>query len=208
VRTELSRPLVLRHAPSVPELEHFLALARRAELSYVERGSTRSNLPSGYDHDHNRVRLGAGHELFGRARRALEDWRHFPPAWSLVHPATRPAEDATVCVAFRVLGLWWLNAARIVYRLAPHDPARHAGFAYGTLPCHIERGEECFHVVWEQDDSVWYDLRAFSRPSWWPARLGKPLVRALQRRFVRDSQTALRAAVGTPAHSVRTGGTE
>ena len=52
-------------------------------------------------------------------------------------------------------------------------------------------------MEWLPDDSVWYDLRAFSRPRYWPARLGYPMTRRLQRRFVRDSKTAMRAAVAT-----------
>ena len=47
----------------------------------------------------------------------------------------------------------------------------------------------------DHDDNVWYDLRAFSRPKLWAARLAKPVTRALQRRFVRDSQAAMRAAL-------------
>ena len=39
------------------------------------------------------------------------------------------------------------------------------------------------------------DLRAFSQPRFWPVRLGKPIARALQRRFVRESQVQMRGAV-------------
>jgi len=180
----------------VQELERFLAAARNAPFSYPERGATRADAPAGYDHDHNRLRLGSGEALFERARLALERWEHFPPAWSRVHPRTSaPQVGASVCVAFHLFGLWWLNAARIVYRLDEAGPTRRAGFAYGTLSCHVERGEECFRIDREPDGSVWYDLGAFSRPAWWPVRLAKPLVRRLQARFVRDSQAALRAAL-------------
>jgi uncharacterized protein (UPF0548 family) len=105
------------------------------------------------------------------------------------------SEGATVCVVFHLLGVWWLNAARIVYELEEEAPVRRAGFAYGTLTCHVERGEERFSVEWLPDDSVWYDLRAFSRPRFLGARLARPVARALQRRFVRDSQAAMVAAV-------------
>ena len=111
------------------------------------------------------------------------------------------SRGGTVCVAFHVLGAWWLNAARIVYRLEEEAPLHRSGFAYGTLTCHVERGEECFSVEWRPDDSVWYDLCAFSRPAFWPVRLARPLARALQRRFVRDSQAALLAALGPLADS-------
>jgi uncharacterized protein (UPF0548 family) len=101
-----------------------------------------------------------------------------------------PGEVAGVVA--HALGLWWLNAARIVYVI---DEPRRFGFAYGTLPGHVERGEERFSVDWRDDDTVWYDLEAFSRPGYWGARLAKPLARRLQRRFVRLSKAAMREAV-------------
>jgi uncharacterized protein (UPF0548 family) len=68
------------------------------------------------------------------------------------------------------------------------------GFAYGTLPDHVERGEERFTVEWRADDSVWYDIYAFSRPKHPLARLGFPITRMLQKRFVRDSLAIMKAA--------------
>ena len=39
------------------------------------------------------------------------------------------------------------------------------GFAYGTLPEHVESGDVRFTVDWhEADGAVWYDILAFSRP--------------------------------------------
>jgi uncharacterized protein (UPF0548 family) len=51
-------------------------------------------------------------------------------------------------------------------------------------------------VEWhEEDDAVWYNIVAFSRPQQLLTRLGYPLVRRLQKRFARDSAAAmLRAA--------------
>jgi uncharacterized protein (UPF0548 family) len=92
--------------------------------------------------------------------------------------------------------VWWLNAARIVYVI---DEPRWFGFAYGTLPGHVERGEERFSVEWLDDDTVWYDLMAFSRPHYWGARLVKPLARRLQRRFVGLSKAEMCKAVRTGA---------
>ena len=70
------------------------------------------------------------------------------------------------------------------------------GFAYGTLPGHAERGEERFLVEWShEDDSVFYDVLAFSRPNHLLAWLGYPFARILQRRFARDSKEAMKEAV-------------
>jgi uncharacterized protein (UPF0548 family) len=74
---------------------------------------------------------------------------------------------------------------------------RRFGFAYGTLPDHGAIGEEHFMVEWRPaDDSVWYDLYAVSRLERPLARLGYPLARAPQRRFVRASKRAMVEAAG------------
>lgn len=70
------------------------------------------------------------------------------------------------------------------------------GFAYGTLPGHVESGEERFLIEWDHAaDMVFYDLLAFSRPRHFLTRIGKWQVRRLQRRFGQDSVAAMRRAV-------------
>jgi hypothetical protein len=72
---------------------------------------------------------------------------------------------------------------------------RRYGFAYGTLGEHAERGEERFAVEWNrEDDTVWYDILAFSRPKSLLAIMGYPLSRSLQRRFAVASKAAMLAA--------------
>jgi hypothetical protein len=39
-----------------------------------------------------------------------------------------------VAVLARSLGLWWLNACRIVSVVNEDGPGKRFGFAYGTLP--------------------------------------------------------------------------
>jgi uncharacterized protein (UPF0548 family) len=110
-------------------------------------------------------------------------------------PPIKPGEVAAVVI--RACGLWWLNAARIVYVVDKETPVgRHFGFAYGTLPGHAESGEELFLVEWDRATSeAAYSIVAFSRPRHWLARLGRPLVRRMQRRFQRDSMAAMVRAV-------------
>ena len=75
-------------------------------------------------------------------------------------------------------------------------PIGKFGFAYGTLPGHVESGEERFLVEWDRgDDGVWYDILAFSRPNHILTRLGYPVVRRLQKRFGRDSAASMLRAV-------------
>ncbi len=172
------------------------------QFSYAECGATRDNeaRPAGYTVDHNRVRLGTGEAAFAAACAALRAWRMFPAAWTTILPEAAPIRTGqTVAMLAHALGFWWLSACRIVYVIdetaTEGEVRRRFGFAYGTLHAHVEQGEERFSVELHADGSVWYDLRAFSRPRFWPVRLGKPLARRLQRRFVRESKAAMIAAV-------------
>jgi uncharacterized protein (UPF0548 family) len=152
-------------------------------------GATNAHPPvPGYDNDRSSVLLGHGEAVYATACEALRQWRMFPGGWAWVEPPGTPIRQGQALVMIaRVFGLHWVNACRIVYTLDGSGPDRRYGFAYGTLPAHVELGEERFSIEWLPDDSVWYDLRAFSQPRHWLARLGRPVARALQRRFVRAS---------------------
>ena len=180
--------------PGAECVQRFLASQRELAPSYDGQGGTRRDeTPPGYVIDHNRQRLGDGAATFERAKAAIRQWKMFPAPWTVIEPVTTPiTEGETLAVHVRVLGIWWLNATRIVYVI---DEPRRFGFAYGTLPGHAERGEERFTVEWLDDDSVWYDVLAFSRPRHIFARLAYPLTRMFQRRFGRHSKASMAAAV-------------
>jgi len=186
--------------PSADDIAEFLAAQRGCQLSYAEVGVTRGTPPAGYAVDHNRVRLGAGPDVFARAVAALRTWRMTSLGWSTVHPLGAPVEPGTtVVVVVRHYGFWSLNACRIVY-VVDDDEAdarwRRVGFAYGTLPAHGAAGEERFMVEWDRErGDVWYDLYAISRPVHLLTRLGYPLARRLQHRFAEGSLRAMVAAV-------------
>lgn len=156
------------------------------EFAYPEVGSSSGKPPTGYNHDHEATLLGFGDGVFRAATQALREWAMFPPSWTQIYPSNAPIETGTVVlVLFRLFGLWWWhNSSRIVYLI--DEPARF-GFAYGTLPAHIERGEEIFWVELRDDGSVWYSIKAFSKPNRWYVWLAYPLARAYQRKFRRDS---------------------
>jgi uncharacterized protein (UPF0548 family) len=171
-------------------------------FSYDAVGQTRgdSNAALGYTLDHNRQRLGEGEADFAAGCAALQAWQMFPRPWTRISPAGAPIRAGqTLAMQAHAIGVWWLNACRIVYVLDEHDAVpdcrRRFGFAYGTLPAHVEQGEERFSVELREDGSVWYDVLAFSRPRYWPVRLAKALARRLQGRFVRESKAAMLAAV-------------
>jgi uncharacterized protein (UPF0548 family) len=168
------------------------------EFTYSAVGATAATPPAGYALDHTRARLGAGGETFELAANALRRWRQFQLGWIEAMPADTPlATGATVAVVARAMGLWSVNFARIVYTIDEEtDGVRRFGFAYGTLPDHVEAGEERFLIEWDQrDDAVDYDILAFSRPRHWLVRLSYPLARRMQRRFGRDSVVAMERCV-------------
>lgn len=185
-----------RSLPSADKIDAFLKQQQRLDFSYTEVGHSLDRSPAGYDIDHNRVLLGKGGDVFEQACAALRAWTMFPSPWTRIEPATAPiVEGQSVAMLAQVYGLWWLNACRIVYVIDEAKPERRFGFAYGTLPGHVECGEERFAIEWLADDTVWYDLRAFSRPRFWLVRLAKPLARGLQRRFAVESKLAMQCAV-------------
>ena len=87
-------------------------------------------------------------------------------------------------------------ACRVVQVVEERGPVEEYAFSYGTLPGHLLDGEERFAVRWDRrDDSVWYDLLAFSRPSSVVSQLAYPMIRRAQRRFAPDSLRAMARAV-------------
>jgi uncharacterized protein (UPF0548 family) len=173
-------------------LESQAALPYTYRAEFVGTTDTQTEIlpvPVGYDSDHNCVCLGSGEAVFRHACAQMRAWRTFPSPWTEIYPKNAPlVKGQVVVVLFHLFGLWWRSSARIVYVI---DEERRFGFAYGTLPGHIERGEERFLIEWHPDDTVWYDLRSFSKPRLWFVQLGYPIVRRLQKRFVRDSHAAM-----------------
>lgn len=176
--------------PSEALIQRFIQSEQNRPFSYPGVGLTRTAEPApGFDNDLNILELGRGDAAWDAARAAIRQWRMFPGGWASVTPPAAPIrEGEAVAMLARVLGLWWLNSCRIVYVI---DEENRFGFAYGTLPGHVECGEELFSVEKTADGRVQYVLRAFSRPRHWMARLAYPLARAYQRRFVRESKQSM-----------------
>jgi uncharacterized protein (UPF0548 family) len=121
----------------------------------------------------------------------------FSMPWVNLHSSSAPIQVGTdVAVSVHHFGFYSLNACRIVYIVDDDDPMKRFGFAYGTLVEHAESGEERFTVEWNRnDDRVWYDILAFSRPRQMLARLGYPLSRSLQKKFANGSKLAMLQSV-------------
>ena len=184
--------------PSRDDIRHSLDSQKSLSFSYTEVGASREGVaPPGYVADRYRVRLGEGQEAYARAVEALREWRQFDLGWvRLLPPGVALEEGVTVGVLAWHYGFWSLNPARIVYLVEETGDVERFGFGYGTLPGHAERGEERFSIEWNrEDESVYYDVFAFSMPRHILAWLGFPFVRMLQRRFARDSKKAMVEAV-------------
>jgi uncharacterized protein (UPF0548 family) len=190
--------MFLYRKPSEEFVRQFISSQQELPFSYPQVGSTQSHPPAGFTIDHNRIKVGEGEEIYRRAVSALRNWQQFELGWVTVVPPGRSLEmGTTVAVQAKVFGFWSLNAARIVYLIDEGQTGNSRfGFAYGTLPDHVELGEERFMVEWQADNSVWYDIYAFSRPKHPLVRIGFPITRMLQKRFVRDSLAVMSKAVG------------
>ncbi len=189
--------MLLLRKPTTETIQTFLEAQGRLALTYQAVGATATQPPAGYVVDHTRIKLGQGEKVFAAAKTALERWQQFRLGWLEARPEDMPIQKGqVVAILAHSIGLWWLNACRIVAVVNDEGAVRRFGFAYGTLPDHAGSGEERFLIEWDrEDDSVWYDILAFSRPQHFLARLGYPVVRLTQKRFGRESAAAMCRAV-------------
>jgi uncharacterized protein (UPF0548 family) len=141
-------------------------------FTYPDVGATRSGeMPAGYRQLRARARVGAGPRVFAAAARGLRDFDMQRRAGLAVHTrATRVEPGVQASFGFGVgrLRLW--APCEVVWVV--DEPDRY-GYATGTLAGHPQSGEEAFEVSLE-DDTVWFDVRVFSRPARWYTRLGGP----------------------------------
>jgi uncharacterized protein (UPF0548 family) len=183
--------------PSTEAIRRFLDQQGKLELTYQAVGATATAPPAGFAVDHTRIKLGEGQKVFRSATAALQRWEQFNLGWLEAGPLNTPIQTGVVvAVLARAIGLWWLNACRIVYVVDESEPISKFGFAYGTLPQHAGTGEERFLVEWDHGtNEVHYDILAFSRMKHVLTRLGYPVVRRTQKQFGRESAAAMRRAV-------------
>lgn len=164
-----------------------------SRLTYAAVGQSASPTlmtepPSGYRPLHRRARIGTGDACFVEAAASIMAWGVQEKSGFRVHGSHNIVEGISVRLAIPFGPITVTAPARVVYVVA--EP-RRVGFAYGTLPGHPENGEEAFVVEHLDDDSVWIDIRAFSRPAnalWW---LVYPVLRLTQELYTRRYLAAL-----------------
>jgi uncharacterized protein (UPF0548 family) len=209
--TDIRRPRTHRHfhmpsflKPNPAALRRTLAAQSQLDFTYPNVGATANlshspfDISDSFNVDHTRVELGDGPAVFERAKAALGSWQQFGLGWLEVFPPGAPLRAGeTVLVLARAGGLWWTNAARIVYTIDDRLASRY-GFAYGTLPAHVESGEERFLIEWDRTtDRVYFDILAFSHPRNVLVRLNHRRARAMQKRFASEAAAAIKRAATT-----------
>ena len=184
--------------PSPAVLAELVARQADAPFSYDQVGATRGGVPDGWSSaDRERV-IGHGEHTWQRARAALESWTQFDLGW--VHPHSRDvpiAEGAVFAFSTQQLGVWTVNACRIVYVVDESDDDRtQFGFAYGTLDGHMVRGEERFLLTWDHTtDEVRFRVHQFSQLAHPLIKVIAPVTRRIQARFNRQAVARLAAEV-------------
>lgn len=154
--------------------------------------------PRGFRLNLGSTELGSGEAVYRAACEALRHWEMFPAAWINVLPKDAPAEvGLTVGVLAHCLGVWSLNACRVVeLSEGTAENTRSFGFTYATVGAHVYRGAERFAVHFDElSGRVWYDLASYSQARHWLVRLMASYVRTVQRRFAVESGAAMLAAV-------------
>jgi uncharacterized protein (UPF0548 family) len=179
-------------------MESTLAKLKTVPLNYRFKGcSDGSEPPPGFNLDHHRIWLGTGRLAWNSAVEALHEWLVMPRKMVTIRGAGRIEAGQIVGVLFRSPGIWSFNPCRIIKVIDSSDAdSMQYGFTYGTLPGHVEAGEEQFRLDWDQrSDQVWYEIKAVSRPNHPLAWLAYPYVRHQQQRFREQSAASMLAAV-------------
>jgi len=150
-----------------------------AEPTYSDIGATLAGKrPEGFHHDHYEIVLGQGPAAFERAVTGLKTWKaHRLPGMGVFPGDQVVRTGATVIVTLGTPVIALAVPCRIVSVI---DGQTRWGFAYGTLPDHPEQGEEAFVISIAPDQTVRFEIEAFSRPGDLLVRLSGPVGRGIQ----------------------------
>ena len=137
--------MVSLRRPSTEAIREFLASQSKLGFTYTVVGATASLPPAGYVVDHTRIKLGQGEEVFMKAKAALGRWQRFRLGWiEAWSPETPIQTGEVVAVIAQNLGLWWLNACRIVYVRTSRVWSAGTGSPTGRYPIMLERARSVF----------------------------------------------------------------
>ncbi len=166
------------------------------ELNYPGIGLTEhGRWPPGFNRVQVRTRVGEGIETYRRVAEGLLRWEIQRRSGLRVRAETRTVLPGSRIVSGFGVGPFRINAPCEVVWV--RDPVagpgpQSAGFGYGTLPGHPERGEEAFEVTIDEAGAVTFAVTAFSRhANWFYAAGGAVAVRAqrcITYRYLRSAQ--------------------
>jgi uncharacterized protein (UPF0548 family) len=167
---------------------------KTAQPTYDDLGATLvGKRPDGFHHHSYETVLGSGVDTFHLAIAGLKAWQAHRIAGVRVFPEGQAIQTgATVVVTVGTPLLALAAPCRIVSII---DGQSRWGFAYGTLPGHPEQGEEAFAVSLAPDETVRFEIEAFSRPGDILVRLAGPVGRGFQQGGTRNYLTALKRFV-------------
>ncbi|THV23591.1 DUF1990 domain-containing protein [Glycomyces paridis] len=157
------------------------------DVNYPEIGASRDiPMPDGYRHLRREAVIAA----------PLADAAELLMTWGLhqrcgLHPTpTAPRAAPGVKVTLRFARLLTIPC-QVTW--ADQTPER-AGFGYGSLPGHPERGEAAFLLETISEHRTRLILRSFSTPGTTLSRLAPPMTRLLQTRATNRFTTEMKAA--------------
>ena len=155
------------------------------DLNYPGIGSTEHGRPpEGYPCFVSREYLGVGPAVYRRVAYGILIWELQRRSGLRVRTESDVVIPGARVVSGFGVGPFRINApCEVVWvrHPVPGDGPQSAGFGYGTLPGHPERGEEAFEVEIGADGRVFLKITAFSRHSTWFYQAGGLLARAAQR---------------------------
>lgn len=144
-------------------------------VNYPEVGATRTGpLPGGYRH---LVRESVVDAPLADAASLLMTWG-LHERCGLRPESESPRADVGVEVRLRFAGLLRIPC-QVVWA---EESAELAGFGYGSLPGHPERGEAAFLLETVEEHRTRFTVRSFSVPGTLFSRVGAPLARLAQTR--------------------------
>lgn len=184
-------------APSESTMAQAVSDASREPLPELATTPDATGKVPGYHVEHIEHRLGSGSEAYAAACESLRHWKHYDQPWIRVRPQPPALKiGTTFAVAAWTYGLWTLNTCRVFEVMGDVGALRRCGFAYRTLPAHVERGDARFWIEQRPaDESVWLCIHTISRLHHPLTRLFAPLGRRAQAAALRGAIASIHTAV-------------
>jgi uncharacterized protein (UPF0548 family) len=191
----LNGPLRLGHLSEAGMAALHDEQSRRA-VTYKPIGIASSNCNlTGYRRDRAELSLGAGTAIFNIAFDSLVNWRAHTGAGFTIFPASIPVREGDTVVLHRSFPFGYLTlCCRVLYMI---DEVDRRGFAYGTLPMHLERGEQVFIIERDANGANRFVIESLSRPAHSITRVLYPITRLIQKRVAKAYLLALTSSIVT-----------